>query len=151
MKYFKPELFVAFNSEDARTANRASQAWDEAVTAYDQYLKSIRRRLPAAVQKLSKLHLHDAAYLDCGEESPSPENRAAHLTVRREGQPLLLLYFLLELPSRYDARSAIVSSRNKASIGCTMNSNWGVPAISATKSCSATAASTDSVSITWRF
>lgn len=98
MKYFKTELFVAFNSEDARTAKRASQAWDEAVTAYDQYLKSIRRRLPAAVQKLSKLYLHDAAYLDFGEDSPSPENRVAHLTVRRDGQPLLLLYFLLESP-----------------------------------------------------
>ena len=98
MKYFKPELFVAFNSEDSRAANRAYQAWDEAVTAYDQYLKSIRRRLPAAVQKLSKLYLHDAAYLDFGEDSPSPENRVAHLTVRRDGQPLLLLYFLLESP-----------------------------------------------------
>ncbi|MCY2989107.1 MAG: hypothetical protein NTY19_14725 [Planctomycetota bacterium] len=99
MKYFKPELFVAFNSGDARAANRASQAWDEAVTAYDQYLKSIRRRLPAAVQKLSKLYLHDATYLDFGEDSPSPENRVAHLTVRRDGQPLLLLYFLLDTPS----------------------------------------------------
>jgi len=99
MKYFKPELFVAFNSEDARTAKRAAEAWDEAVTAYEQYLKSIRRRLPAAVQKLSKLYLHDAAYLDFGEDSPSPENRVAHLTVRHDGQPLLLLYFLLETPS----------------------------------------------------
>ncbi len=98
MKYFKPELFVAFNSDDARTANRASQAWDQAVTAYDQYLKSIRRRLPAAAKRLCKLYLHDAAYVDFGEESPSPDNRVAHLTVQREGKTLLLLYFLLESP-----------------------------------------------------
>jgi hypothetical protein len=98
MKYFKPELFLAFNSENARTANQASQAWDAAVAAYDQYLKSIRKRLPAAALKLSKLYLHDSEYLDFGEDSPSSENRVAHLTIRREGQTLLLLYFLLEPP-----------------------------------------------------
>ena len=139
MKYFKPELFVAFNSEDARAANRASQAWDEAVTAYDQYLKSIRRRLPAAVQKLSKLYLHDAAYLDFGEDSPSPENRVAHLTVRQDGQPLLLLYFLLESPLVTGPFTDRVFSEQAV--------HWLYdelelrgPATSATRFCSATAA-----------
>jgi hypothetical protein len=98
MKYFKPELFVAFNSEDARIANRASQTWEQAVTAYDQHLRSIRRRLPPAVRKLSKLYLHDAEYRGFVGELDAPENRFAQLIVKQHEQWFSFSYFLLEEP-----------------------------------------------------
>jgi hypothetical protein len=98
MKYFRPELFVAFNSEDTRTANRASRAWEQAVRAYDEHLKSIRRRLPPAVRKLSRFHLHDAEYRGFQADSDSPDNGFAQLIVKQPEQWVSFSYFLLEEP-----------------------------------------------------
>ena len=98
MKYFKPELFVAFNSEDVQMANEAARAWEQAVTAYDKHLKTIRRRLPPKVRELSKLHLHDAEFVALGKDVTVPDARSATLVVK-QGRPLtVLVYFLLEEP-----------------------------------------------------
>ena len=45
MKYFTPELFIAFNSSDRTIARHASTQWDKAVAAYDKHLPPPVRQL----------------------------------------------------------------------------------------------------------
>ena len=68
MKYFTPELYVRFNSSDEKVADRADREWEKAIVKYEQYLDGVRDRLPAQVQKLSRLYNHDARILSRVEE-----------------------------------------------------------------------------------
>ena len=112
MKYFTPELFVAFNSPDRKIARAASIQWDKAVTAYDKHLRSIRRKLPRSVRQLSKLYLHDAELLEFEDASPNGRKPVAHLVLRQHGDVVFLSYFLLEKPSiSKPIQHAIFSSR----------------------------------------
>lgn len=112
MKYFTPELFVAFNSDDEHVANDAALQWDQAVSDYDGHLKSIRRRFSRNVRELSRLNLHDADYLEYAEDSPSGQHSAAHLTVRQNGEVIVLLYFLREEPRITAAKNRIFSEQS---------------------------------------
>jgi hypothetical protein len=99
MKYFTPELFIAFNSTDRKVAKAASIQWDKAVAAYDKHLRSLRRRLPQRVRRLSSLYLHDAEFLEFEESSPNRRNPVAHLVLRQGGEIIFLSYFLVDKPS----------------------------------------------------
>jgi hypothetical protein len=65
MRFFTPELYVQFNSPDDAEADRADEAWEEAIRAYRQHLDHIRDRLPSQVRELAELCLHDAELLAC--------------------------------------------------------------------------------------
>lgn len=99
MNYFTPELFIAFNSPDSKTSRAASRQWDKAVVAYDKHLRSIRRKLPRPVRRLSSLYLHDSEFLEFEEVSPNGRGAVAHLVVRQHGEIIFLSYFLLDKPS----------------------------------------------------
>ena len=65
MRYFTPDLYVRFNSSNEEEANRADEAWEEALQEYQRHLKSIWDKLPSQVRKLTELCLHDAELLAC--------------------------------------------------------------------------------------
>jgi hypothetical protein len=60
MRYFTPELFAALNSQDEGAVEQAEQRWDAAQREYQDYFKSIEKKLPKALVKLCKTApLHD--------------------------------------------------------------------------------------------
>lgn len=99
MIYFTPELFIAFNSSDRMIAGDASMQWDKAVAAYDEHLRSIRRKLPQPLRQLANLYLHDAELIEFEEVSPNDRHAVAHMVLRRHDEIIFLSYFLLEKPS----------------------------------------------------
>jgi hypothetical protein len=64
MKFFTPELYVQFNSSDPAVADRANDAWENALNAYRIHLRRIEKDLPPGSRELSKTYLHDAELLD---------------------------------------------------------------------------------------
>lgn len=60
MKYFTPELFMAYNSPDDEVAARADSEWDEATVRYKDERTGIIDRMPAAIRDLATMCLHDA-------------------------------------------------------------------------------------------
>jgi len=61
MKYFTPELLIAYGSDDPATWKDAEARWDEACAGYDAYLASIKDRLPADLRHVEDTYrLHDA-------------------------------------------------------------------------------------------
>lgn len=60
MQFFTPQLYQQFNSLDEAEAERASEAWEQAILAYKQQLDSVRDRMPSQIIALSELCLHDA-------------------------------------------------------------------------------------------
>jgi hypothetical protein len=63
MRYFTPELYLQFNSENDEVADRADEAWESAIQEYRRHLHAIRDKMPSHVSKLSELCLHDAEVL----------------------------------------------------------------------------------------
>lgn len=61
MKYFTPELVVAYGSDNPATWKDAEARWDDACACYDAYLASIKDRLPADLRHVEDTYrLHDA-------------------------------------------------------------------------------------------
>jgi hypothetical protein len=63
MQFFTPDLYLRFNSPDDDDADRADEAWETAIRAYQAHLASLRDRTPSPVRKLADLCLHDAELL----------------------------------------------------------------------------------------
>jgi hypothetical protein len=101
MKYFTPELYLRFNSDDPREADEADHQWERAIGDYQKHLKQIADQLAPAARELAyKLDLHDADYLGLELLSvPNQETPLAVLAVRpRPDQLLRLVYGLTEEP-----------------------------------------------------
>lgn len=107
MRFFTPELYLQFNSSDDEEADEASEAWENAIAEYHQHLLELGDRLPAGVQKLSGLNLHDAELVGRHEESspsiplvPEPSwppfiwSSVSILSLRQEREILSLIYVL---------------------------------------------------------
>ncbi len=110
MRFFTPQLYQQFNSLDAAEAERANEAWDQAILAYKQQLDSVRDHLPAQIIALSELCLHDAELIKREEivqasgpvifsEFPFPVpisvwSAVAVITLRLDGEILSLFYSL---------------------------------------------------------
>src|SRR4051794_25545771 len=71
MRFFTPTLYQQFNSPDDEEADRADEAWEEAIRAYQEHLSEVRVRMPSQVRKLADLCLHDAELLSRVEELQS--------------------------------------------------------------------------------
>ena len=63
MKFFTPKLFLQFNSADDEVADRADADWEAAIREYRSHLEGLRDQMPAQVQSLAALVLHDAELL----------------------------------------------------------------------------------------
>lgn len=103
MKFFTPELYERFNSDDAQVADRADAEWEEALAGYRRRLKAIGGKLPAKIKHLaSELCLHDANYVGFTLASPfSNREKDAVIVVEQCGQLFLLLYRLSKEPPSF--------------------------------------------------
>jgi hypothetical protein len=65
MKYFTPDLYLAFNSDDPRVADRADKKWEQVIAKYRQHLAVIAEKLPAEARRFAEeVDLHDAEILN---------------------------------------------------------------------------------------
>jgi len=106
MRFFTPELYLEFNSQDDAVADQANEAWEGALTAYREHLAAIHNCLPHQVRKLSELCLHDAELLgselrteavNATPTSPCPEvagNSIAVLSLNQNETITSLIYSL---------------------------------------------------------
>lgn len=107
MRYFTPDLYLRFNSEDQYEADVAEQEWETAVRAYRGHLVKIKEHLSSGVRAIAdSLCLHNAVYLGLTlqqiAESPTS---VALLHARQESQFVFLLYLLAEEPLIHEATS----------------------------------------------
>jgi hypothetical protein len=100
VKYFTPELYLAFNSEDSAEAQRAESNWEEALGAYRRHIESIRSKLPPKTRQLAeKLCLHDAEYLGLiTVPSPQSSETVSLVAVQQDGQRVFLIYLAPKEP-----------------------------------------------------
>src|SRR5262249_40319648 len=67
MKYFTPELVVAYGSDDPATWKAAEARWDDACARYAAYVASVKDRLPADLRQVEDTYrLHDAVVRGMG-------------------------------------------------------------------------------------
>lgn len=69
MRFFTPELYHRFNSENEAVADKADEMWDRNVQTYALHLKKLVNAAPA-LKRLAELELHDAEVLSF-EQFPS--------------------------------------------------------------------------------
>jgi hypothetical protein len=64
MKYFTPDLYLKFNSDDSQVADRADKDWERAIQGYRKRLNAIATKLPEKVQRFAQnCNLHDSEVL----------------------------------------------------------------------------------------
>lgn len=118
MRFFTPELYLRFNSENDREADAASEAWDAAIVDYQKHLDAIRDKMPSQVRRLSELCLHDAEFLAFHQEIepifpslPEPFGPCPYwsalgiLSLRQEGRLVSLIYLLWDKMRERDAKA----------------------------------------------
>jgi hypothetical protein len=65
MKYFTPDLYLAFNSDDPKVADRADKKWEQAIAKYREHLTAIAEKLPLEARRFAEqVDLHDAEILN---------------------------------------------------------------------------------------
>lgn len=90
MRFFTPELYLRFNSDDDLLADEADSEWEQALAAYRLHLDAIEPQMPVHVQELSKLNLHDAQLLALHDADAG----VCILTVQQDDQLTSLVYAL---------------------------------------------------------
>jgi hypothetical protein len=110
LRFFTPELYIRFGSDDDVEADAADEAWEAAIKAYHQHLRAIRKKLPRSAIALSELCLHDWELLafdkqdlNADEFFPNhasvavrPELRAAGLSLQNGRLIIDLIYILAD-------------------------------------------------------
>jgi hypothetical protein len=99
VKYFTPELVVAYGSDDPATWKDAEARWDDACARYGAYLASVKDRLPAALRHVEDTYrLHDAVVRGMGRrggefvlvlQTASPPQPLLTFTYELAGEPLI--------------------------------------------------------------
>jgi hypothetical protein len=74
MRFFTPDLYVRFNSQDDTVADRANDEWEQAIEHYERHLATFKDRMPSQIRKLTELSLHDAEVLARVEEIQPSES-----------------------------------------------------------------------------
>jgi hypothetical protein len=69
MRFFTPELYRAFNSQDEDTADRANEAWEKAIRAYQRHLAAICERLPQPSRSILETNYHDWELIACDQSA----------------------------------------------------------------------------------
>lgn len=102
LKFFKPSLYLRYNSEDDAIADRADAEWERAIRAYKKQLSTISDQMNERVRFVAEsLSLHDAQLFSFQPEIPvqpwfqPPYCRgAATISLRSEGTIIHLFYVL---------------------------------------------------------
>lgn len=112
MKYFTPDLYVEFNSNDPAVADRADADWEQATADYHKQVRKIGSRLPGKTRELvESICLHDAAYLGYLKAPvPKSSGELAVVAVEKADDVFLLIYVLAEEPSFSTPHTADVFS-----------------------------------------
>jgi hypothetical protein len=112
MKYFTPELYVEFNSDDPGVADRAEADWEKATAEYHKHVRKISRRLTGKTRELAESTcLHDAAFLGYLKVPvPKSSGELAVVAAEKGDDVLLLIYVLAEEPSLSEPHQADVFS-----------------------------------------
>jgi hypothetical protein len=115
MKYFTPELVVAYGSDNPATWKDAETRWDNACARYDAYLASIKDRLPADLRHIEDTYrLHDAIVRGMGRrhgafvlvlQPADPPQRLLTFTYELVGEPVIQKDVL---PAEYQTTAGIV-------------------------------------------
>jgi hypothetical protein len=118
MRFFTPELYLRFNSTDAKIADRADEEWEKAIREYHGLLLTIRDKMPRQVARLTELSLHDADLLACDFDFepvsalPAEQSGAspfwlanAILSLRHENKIVTLIYILWDRIREHPAAS----------------------------------------------
>jgi hypothetical protein len=93
MKYFTPELIIAYGADDPATWKDAEARWDDACARYDAYLALVKDRLPTDLRHVEDAYrLHDAVVRGMGRRG-----RAFLLLLQPADPPQPLLTFTYEL------------------------------------------------------
>lgn len=67
MRFFPRDLYARLNSSREEEVDEASARWEEAVSAYEIYLETVRADMPSHVRSLADAYLHDAEFLALSE------------------------------------------------------------------------------------
>ena len=104
MKYFTPELYLLYNSNDDKVADQAQESWDQAIDEYKRYLKDHRGKMPSKVRMLAeKCCFHDSPLLSWQTHEPSGSSKSASprvltLGLHQGNEMVVLYYFLTDSP-----------------------------------------------------
>jgi hypothetical protein len=113
MKYFTPELVVAYGSDDPATWKDAEARWDDACARYDAYLASVKDRLPANLRHVEDTYrLHDAVVRGMGRRGG-----AFVLVLQPAGPPQPLLTFTYELVGEPHIRKDVLPAEYQSTGG----------------------------------
>lgn len=104
MRFFTPELYAQFNSQNEEVADRADAEWEKAIADYRRHLETIRDDLPSQVKQLAELCLHDAEILGFERELQSflPVSVAV-LSLKQDDTIRSLIYMLWDRVREYPA------------------------------------------------
>jgi hypothetical protein len=102
MRFFKPGLYMRYNSDDDVTADRADAEWEKAIRAYKKHLETFSAHMNERVKTVAEtLCLHDAEILAFQPGVPvhplfqppfSPG--AATISLQSDGKIVNLFYLL---------------------------------------------------------
>jgi hypothetical protein len=103
MKFFKPSLYVRYNSDDDAIADRADREWERAIRAYEEHLETFADQMNEGVKHVAEiLCLHDAEILSFQADIPihplfqsSPFSPGAAAIWLKSGGNLVNLFYLL--------------------------------------------------------
>ncbi len=71
MRFFKPGLYIRYNSDDDAIANRADREWEKTIRAYKEHLATFSDQMNEGVKHVAEsLCLHDAEILSFQTDIP---------------------------------------------------------------------------------
>ena len=84
MKFFTPELYIRFNSEDEAVSDQADEEWDHAVEEYEKHLEKLGGFVTRIADRLEAVGMHDAEFLN---NSRNLIDMETHIRMRHEFFP----------------------------------------------------------------
>lgn len=105
MKYFTPDLYCRFASEDDAIADQADNEWEEAIKAYNHSLSGII--LPKNVQKLRDMNLHDAKIIALLRQAGD----MLVINISKDGKSKTIIYILWDKFRRTTYENFVVSDQ----------------------------------------
>jgi len=109
MRFFTPDLFVAFNSQEDEVVDEALEKWEAARDDYRKHFAKIEKKLPKSFVKLCKtVSLHDSlvertanAVRTIFEIDDQGEHSQAIISLMREHSEFDLIYLDLVKPTEW--------------------------------------------------
>jgi hypothetical protein len=126
MKYFTPELYLRFNSDDPQEMVQAHDEWERAIERYRQHVREVEANFTPSVRELAhSLCLHDAAVLGltwvptpsyASRSLPAPDaaRSLVVLTAKQGSTVYFLIYLMAEEPLIHEIQQPWPFSKENA-------------------------------------